>query len=366
MGETVAPKVGGIVDDARIDDMHATSDGDGRRGLTLVETVAVSATLVVLAAFLASAAAGIRGDSKASRCMLNLMQTGYASSIYAAQDPADMAIPVHPLQFAQNPSNPTFIGAYEWGGKSGIGWDSWIPGFGVLGSKYGTKAGFGPASRPLNGIIYREEFVEYGPPNWDRIGATRDTELELDVQQCSSDTGYSGVHFPNFRDSKLSSFDHFGTSYTANLFFISAAGGGTLRSNSPYLRRIADILSPTTTLAYYENNGRYGWAAGPAFGDCSFIGPAPPGPVRGWHGKDWTFNAAFIDGHADTIYMRGFSNPRLAFYPPWGGESGSFKQYQCIIVRGEGWQIDTLPGDFIQTGLQWGGPGRASWEGGIE
>ena len=40
--------------------MHATSDGDGRRGLTLVETVAVSATLVVLAAFLASAGGHLR------------------------------------------------------------------------------------------------------------------------------------------------------------------------------------------------------------------------------------------------------------------------------------------------------------------
>jgi len=344
------------------------SKGNCRLGFTLVEAVAVAVTLAVVAAFMASAAGGIRGDSKASRCMLNLMQTGYASSIYAANDPADMAIPVHPLQFAQNPSQPTFVGAYEWGGKSGIGWDTWLGPADPLNSKYGTKAGFGPASRPLNGIIYRESFADNLHPSFDPAGATADTQLDLDVQQCPSDTGYSGVHFPTFRDSKLSSFDHFGTSYTASLFFVSTYGGGTLRSNSPYLRRVSDILSPSTTLAYYENNGRYGWAAGPAPGECDFYFPGPPGPVCGWHGKDWMFNAAFVDGHTDTVYMRGFSNPRLGFYPGFDafGGQGDYDQYRCIIVRGEGWQIDTLPGEFIQTNLQWSGEGRPSWEGGIE
>ena len=55
------------------------------------------------------------------RCMLNLRQTGYASSIYAAQDPADMAIPV--TQFGgTRPTQPS--SGVRMGGKSGIGWDT--------------------------------------------------------------------------------------------------------------------------------------------------------------------------------------------------------------------------------------------------
>ncbi len=348
--------------------MLATSDNDGRRGLTLVETMVVFATFFLLATFLASAAAGIRGDGKSGRCMLNLMQTGYASSIYSAQGPADMAIPVHPLQFDRNRPGTSSIGAYEWGGKSGVGWDTWLGAADPLNSKYGTKAGFGPGSRPLNGIIYRESFPDNLHPEFDPAGAQADTKLDLDVQHCPADTGYSGVHFPTFRDSKLSSFDHFGTSYTANKFFVGNSGGGPILSNSPYLRRVSDIPNPVSTLAYYENNGRYAWSAGPTPPDCGFVGSTPPGPVRGWHGKDWMFNAVFIDGHADTIYMRGFANPQLAFYPPFGdfGSEGSYDRYRCIIVRSEGWQIDTLPGDYIQTNLVWSGSGRPSWEDGIE
>ncbi|MCH7996096.1 MAG: hypothetical protein IIB57_16845, partial [Planctomycetes bacterium] len=32
----------------------------------------------------------------------------------------------------------------------------------------------------------------------------------------------------------------------------------------------------------------------------------------------------------------------------------------CIIVRGPGWQKDTLPAESIETGLQWNGSDRVS------
>ena len=137
---------------------------------------------------------------------------------------------------------------------------------------------------------------------------------------------------------------------------VTASGGGTMRSNSPYLHRISEILNPARTLAYQENNGRYAWAAAPD--PCDFL-DGIPGNVRGWHGQDWSFNAAFVDGHADTVYMRGYRT-ELVFPRDWSLQNS----YRCIIIRGDSWQIDTLPAPPVGTLLWWsGGGGRPSWEG---
>jgi prepilin-type processing-associated H-X9-DG protein len=85
-----------------------------------------------------------------------------------------------------------------------------------------------------------------------------------------------------------------------------------------------------------------------------------PGTVRGWHGKDWTFNAAFIDGHVGTIHMRGYDIPRVF------QDDDTQARSTCIIVHGEGWQLATGPLPATPTGLQWSGNGRVSSEGGIE
>jgi hypothetical protein len=292
------------------------------------------------------------------------MRIGYANAIYAAQDAADMALPVHPKQFQQCPdeicSETVYVGAYEWGGKSGVGQDDFVTGApgDPLNSKYGTLAGFGPASRPLNGILFKQEFEDHLNPVFDRIGAEEDTQLDLEVVRCPSDLGYTGLHLPAFSQSGLTSFDHFGTSYTANIFMIASSGGGELRSNSPLLHRMSDIINPRRTLAYQENNGRFAWAAYPD--PCDFL-EGVPGTVRGWHGKDWAFNATFIDGHADTIYMRGYRT-ETAFPDNLALQTS----YRCIIIRGETWQLDTLPLMDVRTGMYFGGEGRPSYEGGIQ
>ena len=116
-----------------------------------------------------------------------------------------------------------------------------------------------------------------------------------------------------------------------------------------------------------------------------FVGPGvDPGPtksVRGWHGRALTYNRAFVDSHAEQqkIYVEGtedkygyafhYRNEELESYPDWPACSdneqatpGSGDRYRCIIVRGPGWQKDTLPAELICTGLQWGGGGRPSYE----
>jgi len=245
---------------------------------------------------------------------------------------------------------------YDWGGKSGIGEadtvdEPWT-------ARWGTANGFGPARRPLNQILLRNALPDYtDDPGKDYANWMGDTNLALDTFECPSDSGYTGIHSSHFQVEQRTSYDHFGTSYGLNLFMVASAGG-LMQSNSPYLHRMSEMRSPATTLAYQENNGRFAWAAAPEQPECEWIGPGLPGTVRGWHGKDWTFNAAFLDGHADEIYMRGYDNPRVMIpYSPLSD------RYRCIIIRGENWQKDTLPAEPVETHLVWGGVGRPSYEG---
>jgi hypothetical protein len=337
-----------------------------RRAVSLVEVVTTVVAVAILLGTVLPALATVARDSKSGQCLSNLGRIAHATAIYSAMDPGNMALPVHPLQNDQNPFNPSFIGAYEWGGKSGIG--NQVTPFGgspgPLTSRYGTAAGFGPASRPLNKVLFQEPFPDYKELN-NQAGMLEDTELDLPTFRCPSDIGYTGVHFPAFRDEGFTSYDHYGTSYTANMFMTSGGGGSEKFSNSPYLHTLSQIRDPATTLSYYENNGRFAWSAGDMNPSCVWIGPGFPGTVRGWHGADWVYNAAFIDGHVDSIYMRGFNNPDIGVYLD-SGFGGSYANNRCIIVRGDGWQKDTLPAARIGSGLQGPGGGRPSWEGGIE
>ncbi len=349
-----------------------------RAGLTIVNAAGAIAAVTVLGLWLIPALGGVARSSKNGKCLANLMRIGYANAIYASQDATDMALPVHWWQTNQccwDPGGspcgePFYIGAYEWGGKSGIGQTSNIlfPGSeDPLGSKYGTKAGVGPAGRPLNAILYPDSFTDFGGTrpvcgfdSFDEVGASADTTLDLEINRCPADTGYTGIHCPDFADRKLSSYDHYGTSYNANLFMTASISVfSEMFSNSPYMHRMSEIVAPSTTLAYQENNGRFAWTAAPD--RCDFI-PGIPGPVRGWHGKDWTFNAAYIDGHAGAMYMRGYNNPDIGRYP----EGASYGGFRCIIIRGEGWQIDTLPLPRVPTGVSHDGSGRPSYESCLE
>ncbi len=364
-----------------------------RTGVSIVEVVAVVGCVGLLAGLLQTSLREALGVSARMKCLERLHAIGEASLTYSQRDPGNAAIPVHRLQFQQDPSNPTYIGAYEWGGKSGVGREGWTGWYGPLSSKYGTFAGFGPATRPLNDILYPHGFVDYEALR-NRQGATRDTQQPLDAYRCPGDDGPpDGAHCPDWiANTTQSSFDHFGTSYAANLFMIGQGGGGQMVSNSPYLRTLDGVPYPGRTISYEDNIGRWAWAARAENSECYWLGPGidpgPTGGLRGWHGKDWTYNRAFLDGHAatQTIFIEGtanqegygqhYYNQQLSFYPGWPAcdqclpgeadcpysEPGTFESYRCIIVRGDGWSKDTLPAPFICSGLPFNGVGRPSYE----
>jgi prepilin-type N-terminal cleavage/methylation domain-containing protein len=370
----------------------------GRKAFTLIELLVVIAIIALLIAILLPSLEAARRQAKQNACLSHIKNIATSSRVYEADDPNGWGIPVHPRQFRQCPglpedalcTEPIFVGAYEWGGKAGIGGSTRemanFTGLGEpLGSKYGTHAGFGPATRPMNEILYPGGFKDAwaaGTGTFDRMQAERDTELELELFQCPADDGPPrGAHCENWiENSERSSFDHFGNSYAANVFMIMSTGGDDarhMRTNSPYMRPTSRVPTPARTLYYEENIGRWAWAARRELCDGSLNGldlspgidPGPTKTIRGWHGKDWTFNRAFVDGHAEQqrIYREGTEdNEGYALhyrsevvYPESEGMQTSMA---CIIIRGDGWQKDTLPADTIYTQLLYGGMGRPSYE----
>jgi type II secretory pathway pseudopilin PulG len=364
------------------------------RGFTLVELVAAASCVGLLLAIIQPSLQATLGQSRNAVCLDRLRAIGQANLAYSADDLDGWAIPVHgsfgvkegEMSWPTLAARGRFVGAYEWGGKSGIGRDDFMGPSNPLNSAYGTKAGFGPATRPLNNILYPHGFRDNLDPVFSRVGATIDTQLKLEAYRCPADDGPpGGAHCPQWLDHpQRSSYDHFGTSYASNVFMNASQGGGEMRSNSPYLRPLSRVPNPARTLNYEENIGRWAWAARRELTGCEFVGggvdPGPTKAVRGWHGKNWTFNRVFVDAHAETqpVYIEGtedqdgyanhYRNQHLPAYPDWPGcgeapdDDGSFTQYRCIIVRGPGWQKDTMPAELICTGLQWSGGGRPSYE----
>jgi len=358
------------------------------RAFSSIELLTVVALLAIVLLLTAPSLELARQRTRLATCLDRLGAIATASRAYAAEDTYSFGIPVHPL--FGNPDHTPFIGAYEWGGKSGVGrpgyWQGGNPAD-PLTSRYGTCAGFGPASRPLNNYFYPHGFRENrsGPFECNRIGATKDTQLELNAFRCPADDGPpAGGHCSDWLSNpQTSSYDHFGTSFAANIYMINSQGGnGALFSNSPYLRPLSRVPFPARTIFYEENIGRWAWAS--REDQCEFFQGIDPGPtkaIRGWHGKDWNYNRSFGDGHAEyqTVYVEGtedhngyawhFVSEELTGYPPFDFDSdgtpdseGSFESYRCIIVRGPGWAKDTLPASLIPTGLFYSAASRPSYE----
>ena len=333
-----------------------------RQGITLIELTAVVVGLVVLAAVLTPALADVGRRSKGTVCIQNLARIAQASIIYASQDPEQQAVPVHPIAgYGGYGTTGTVIPVLRicYGGKSGRG--RW----GGNSFFWGTGYGRGPASRPMNTVMYKGGLPDYsGPPYGDYPGPDylarwmADRTLDLSVYRCPSDTGYTGYHYFDWKRSGLSSYDFFGTSYHANTMWIGYGPGSHLSSNSPFMHRLSDVVSPRTTLYYQEHCSLYAQQVAPPPSNCDYDPPTVV--VNGWHGQAFRFNAAFVDAHVDQVRIRGFENPRIGRYPGYADPDAGYIHWRCVIMRGSGWQLDTLPLAPVETALVWRGSRAAA------
>jgi prepilin-type processing-associated H-X9-DG protein len=296
------------------------------------------------------------------KCLSNIRAIATASMTYAADDHHEEVIPAG---VSEDPSYPSVVqsrlGNYAYGGKSGIGGPSVSQMNGA--SVYGWGARMGSAHRPLNRITYKSGFS--APVSRYDL---RDTKIDVDMYKCPSDAGFQGNHYKEWYDTQLTSYDHFGTSYSANVFWIGRGGGGSslnfMFSNSAYLRSLSGVPAPANTILYIENVGRYCWNQDDPYPGITFS-PQPPYPERlggpKWHQQGWYFNATFCDGHATYIKVKSY----IPFdrYPTNMAGICANGGCQYIMIRGRGWQWDTLPAAPIESKHPCPDSGRPSQDG---
>ena len=371
-------------------------------GFTVIELLVVVAVVGLAMATLPVSVASARRQAKQATCREHMHTLAQTALIYADMDANGFGLPVLAQFFPpeqggiQSSNDLNYLGAYTYGGKSGIGQPSAPHGYihptnpndDFQKSKYGTKARRGPNQRPFNKILYPAGFPTctfQGQERWTEALGLAHTKLDLKEFECPADDGApDGGHCYTWVDwaPENRSYDHFGTSYAANIFMTYASWGSLdqiymampIYSNSPFLRPMSRVPNPARTMLFEDNIGRWAWACkrDPCpYGDAG-IDPGPTKVIRSWHGRDWAYMQSYCDGHADMArivmgeedgqgYRQHYRIERFTEQIE-GRDPAAF---MCITVRGPGWQKDTLPAPRVVTHFNshgFGGADRVSYE----
>ncbi len=336
-----------------------------QRGFTLIELLVVVSIIALLISILLPSLKKAREQAKAAACIANLKGLATASVTYSTDDEHENAIAAHPIMgYGIKWSIPhgTILSrlAFGFGGKSGRAKAQM--------KDWHTSVGMGPGTRPLNRSLYKSGIVDYsGLPYGSYKGSDQgkrwadDEKLKLGQFECPSDSGYPGTPLDwstrhNYmKNQGLTAYDAWGSSFTISMLWTGFGPGTRLDSNSAFLRPLSRVPSPANTLYYKEDAASWAHYVAPQPDDCE-DSPDTTSVIKGWHKRDWFFQASFCDAHAETVKIHGVTSPapRLGGYPQdiCGGDD-VYMCYHCITIRGDGWQIDTLPAPGVETDLIW-------------
>lgn len=118
------------------------------------------------------------------------------------------------------------------------------------------------------------------------------------------------------------------------------------------LRPLSQVPAPGETVYYMEHCGRFVHQAAPLVDDDGACNAADfEGAVYGWHGQAFEFSVAFVDGHVAPTQMRGTRATYIGRYPEHEDPFYGHIQFRCVIFRGPGWRMDTLPAPLVPTGI---------------
>ncbi|MCB9850933.1 MAG: prepilin-type N-terminal cleavage/methylation domain-containing protein [Phycisphaerales bacterium] len=323
---------------------------------TLVELLVVVSIIALLVAVLLPSLRKAREGAKRVACNANMRSLAQAALTYAGEDPQENIVPIG-LGDATRPE--LIYSYYGFGGKSGKGRNDLPTVENLRQSEWSGRYQMDAAMRPLNAIFYPGGLSTPGAPRF-VADWTKDYDLELDVYRCPGDKRFPGFHYAGWKAVDGSSYDYFGTSYAANPSYVGIPGRAEVQTNSMYARPLSRVPNPTNTVLFWENAARFAFYApntqeydqSGCYWDSGLHKTAREEDfiAHGFHGQDWHFNVSFGDGHSTWIKIKGHGHdysleqklPKLVspMCNPYimGGSS-----CECIVVRGLGWQADTLP-----------------------